>query len=63
MTASSAFHWFFGCHHQDRSRVFTIEKRTYQICLDCGHEITYLWEQMGALKPSTASGSGRPVGQ
>lgn len=28
----------FGCHHRHISRVFTIDKRTYKICLDCGHE-------------------------
>ena len=30
----------FGCHHRHISRVFTINKRTYKICLDCGHEFT-----------------------
>ena len=37
-------HWMiqlaFGCHHRHISRVFTINKRTYKICLDCGHEFT-----------------------
>jgi len=28
----------FGCHHRHLSRVFTIKKRTYKVCLDCGHE-------------------------
>ncbi len=35
-------HWMiqfaFGCHHRHLSRVFTIKKRTYKVCLDCGHE-------------------------
>ena len=35
-------HWMiqlaFGCHHRHKSRVFTIDKRTYKVCLDCGHE-------------------------
>ena len=35
-------HWMiqiaFGCHHRHISRVFTIDKRTYKVCLDCGHE-------------------------
>jgi hypothetical protein len=35
-------HWViqfaFGCHHRHVSRVFTINKRTYKVCLDCGHE-------------------------
>jgi hypothetical protein len=35
-------HWMiqfaFGCHHRHVSRVFTISKRTYKVCLDCGRE-------------------------
>ena len=35
-------HWMiqfaFGCHHRHISRVFTIKRRTYKVCLDCGHE-------------------------
>jgi hypothetical protein len=35
-------HWMiqfaFGCHHRHVSRVFTIKKRTYKVCLDCGQE-------------------------
>jgi hypothetical protein len=35
-------HWMiqiaFGCHHRHTSRVFTIDKRTYKVCLDCGHK-------------------------
>lgn len=35
-------HWMiqfaFGCHHSHVSRVFTIKKRTYKVCLDCGRE-------------------------
>jgi hypothetical protein len=32
------FQFVFGCHHRHMSRVFTIKKRTYKVCLDCGHE-------------------------
>ena len=28
----------FGCHHKRLSRVFTIKKRTYQVCVECGQE-------------------------
>jgi hypothetical protein len=37
-------HWViqfaFGCHHRHVSRVFTIKKRTYKVCLDCGREFS-----------------------
>jgi hypothetical protein len=29
---------FGSCHHAQMSRVFTIKKRTYRVCIDCGHE-------------------------
>jgi hypothetical protein len=39
-------HWMiqfaFGCHHRHISRVFTIKKRTYKVCLDCGCEFSLL---------------------
>ena len=28
----------FGCRHRHMSRVFTIKRRTYRICFDCGRE-------------------------
>ncbi len=31
----------FGCHHGQMSRVFTIKKRTYRVCCDCGEEFDY----------------------
>ena len=31
----------FGCHHGHLSRVFTIERRTYQVCCDCGAKFNY----------------------
>ena len=57
-------HWMiqfaFGCHHRHISRVFTIDKRTYKVCLDCGHEFrlpdaslgTSIDEDSDAFKPS-----------
>jgi hypothetical protein len=35
-----AFQFAFGCHHQ-LSGVFTIQKRTYRVCLECGQEVEY----------------------
>jgi hypothetical protein len=32
------FEFAFGCHHRHMSRVFTIKKRTYRVCFDCGRE-------------------------
>jgi len=32
------FQFTFCCHHGHFSRVFTIKKRTYKVCLDCGEE-------------------------
>jgi hypothetical protein len=34
--------WFlrfaFGCRHKQMSRVFTIKRRTYRVCFECGRE-------------------------
>jgi hypothetical protein len=40
-----AFQFAFGCHHQ-LSGVFTIQKRTYRVCLECGQEVEYSWALM-----------------
>ena len=32
------FQFAFCCRHGHLSRVFTIKKRTYKVCLDCGEE-------------------------
>ena len=37
------FQFAFGCHHRQLSRVFTIKKRTYQVCVECGREFEYSW--------------------
>jgi hypothetical protein len=44
----------FGCHHHQRSTVFTIKKRTYQVCLKCGQEFEYSWALMHSIRPSAA---------
>jgi hypothetical protein len=30
--------FIFGCRHRHLSRVFTIKRRTYRVCFDCGRE-------------------------
>ena len=32
------FQFLFGCRHHHMSRVFTIKRRTYKVCFDCGRE-------------------------
>jgi len=36
----------FGCHHTNLSRVFTIGRRTYRVCCDCGAEFDYSLQTM-----------------
>ena len=49
-----AFQFAFGCHHQ-LSGVFTIQKRTYRVCLECGQEVEYSWALMHSLPPSISA--------
>lgn len=32
------FQFLFGCRHRHMSRIFTIKRRTYKVCFDCGRE-------------------------
>jgi len=48
----SCFEFLFGCHHGQLSRVFTIKKRAYKVCLDCGRELEYSWERMRFQRPN-----------
>ena len=41
----------FGCRHTHLSRPFTLEDRSYKICLDCGQELPYSVEAMRLLRP------------
>lgn len=40
------FKWFLGCHHGQLSRVFTIDRRTYRVCCNCGAQFDYCLENM-----------------
>jgi hypothetical protein len=51
----------YGCHHRERSRVFTINKRTYQVCLECGQEREYSWAQMHSTRTSASHVPDRPL--
>jgi uncharacterized membrane protein len=33
--------FFFGCHHGQLSRVFTIQGETYKVCCECGAKFSY----------------------
>jgi len=40
------FDLVFGCHHRHLSRVFTIDRRTYRVCCNCGKKFNYSLEKM-----------------
>lgn len=42
--------YLFDCHHKALSRVFTIRRRTYQVCYDCGAEFKYSLKTMSAVR-------------
>jgi hypothetical protein len=47
------FDRIFGCHHRHLSRVFTIERQTYQVCFGCGARLRYSWRTMSLIKTET----------
>ena len=51
------FSTLFGCRHNNLSRLFTIRRRTYQVCWDCGTEFDYSWERMHRIAPKHATNS------
>lgn len=56
----------FDCHHRNLSRVFTIQRRSYQVCCDCGAEFDYSFITMSAhrvklARPHCASLAFRPA--
>jgi hypothetical protein len=46
MKITPLLNFLFGCHHSKLSRVFTIRRRTYRVCCDCGAEFDYSLETM-----------------
>jgi hypothetical protein len=55
------FEALFGCHHQQLSRVFTIRRRTYQVCFKCGREFEYSWELMRSMRSSVSDNAYPPL--
>lgn len=53
----NVLHFAFGCHHRQKSGVFTINKKTYQVCLKCGREFEYSWVSMRPVRSVVASHS------
>jgi hypothetical protein len=48
-------------HHIQPSRPFTIKKRTYQVCFECGREFEYSWALMHSLRSSVADNAYAPL--
>jgi len=46
MNVTRFLEFLFGCHHSSLSRVFTINRRTYRVCFECGAEFDYSLEKM-----------------
>ena len=55
------FQLAFGCHHIQLSRPFTIKKRTYQVCFECGREFEYSWALMHSLRSNVADNAYAPL--
>ena len=45
--------FLFGCRHSNLSRVFTISRRTYCVCCECGAEFDYSLETMSIKRRQT----------
>ena len=43
--------FLFGCHHRKLSRVFTIGRKTYRVCCDCGATFNYSLDAMRMESP------------
>jgi len=53
---SSMLQFIFGCRHRHLSRVFTIKRRTYKVCFDCGRE----FDLPGVGDPVQSGGKDKP---
>jgi hypothetical protein len=50
---SGVLNFLFGCGHDNVTRPFTLQHRTYKVCLDCGHELPYSAQTMRYVSPRT----------
>lgn len=69
--AASMFDFLFGCWHRHLSFPVTARKAspnrpaaarvtgTYVVCLDCGHEFPYDWEQLRIVSENEIAGRSR----
>ena len=60
MNITTVFNFLFGCRHSNLSRVFTIRRRTYRVCCDCGAEFDYSLVAM-AIRQRRAEMPPQPV--
>lgn len=60
---ASLIAYVLGCRHSALSRVFTLQRRTYQVCFDCGAQLDYSLETMSLRsgKPDRSAGRDRTV--
>jgi hypothetical protein len=45
-----------ACHHRRQSRPFTLDNRTYKVCLSCGKQFGYSLENMAPLRSTRTTG-------
>ena len=55
MNITSLLEFLLGCHHSTLSRVFTIGRRTYRVCCECGAEFDYSLENMAIKREQRRS--------
>jgi uncharacterized membrane protein len=51
---SRVLDFFFGCHHRNLSRVFTIGGQTYRVCCHCGAKFSYSLANMSIVHRAPA---------
>jgi hypothetical protein len=49
-----ALDFLFGCHHQNASRVFTLDGQSYRVCCDCGARFKYSLQKMSVGRAASS---------